>query len=62
MFLQWIDSVYQLLVQFPRAFEFSSRFLLALIDHTFACRYGTFLYNSQQERQVSTIEGFAPGI
>lgn len=52
VFLQWIDCVWQLLVQFPSAFEFNERYLMLVIDHLYSCRFGTFLYDSERERVV----------
>ncbi|TDH68825.1 hypothetical protein CCR75_006665 [Bremia lactucae] len=50
IFLQWIDCVWQVMIQFPSSFEFNERFLILILDHLYSCRFGTFLYNSQQER------------
>ncbi|CAI5728388.1 unnamed protein product [Hyaloperonospora brassicae] len=50
IFLQWIDCVWQVLVQFPSAFEFNERYLILILDHLYSCRFGTFLYNSERER------------
>ncbi|CAI5734541.1 unnamed protein product [Peronospora farinosa] len=50
VFLQWIDCVWQVLVQFPSAFEFNERYLMLILDHLYSCRFGTFLYNSERER------------
>ncbi|KAG3012598.1 hypothetical protein PC121_g15011 [Phytophthora cactorum] len=50
VFLQWIECVWQVLAQFPSAFEFNERYLILILDHLYSCRFGTFLYNSQRER------------
>ncbi|ETL89758.1 hypothetical protein L917_11344, partial [Phytophthora nicotianae] len=50
VFLQWIDCVWQVMTQFPSAFEFNERYLILILDHLYSCRFGTFLYNSQRER------------
>eukprot|EP00996_Jenningsia_fusiforme_P001473 NODE_2353_length_1222_cov_49.555840_g2147_i0.p1 GENE.NODE_2353_length_1222_cov_49.555840_g2147_i0~~NODE_2353_length_1222_cov_49.555840_g2147_i0.p1 ORF type:complete len:379 (+),score=69.65 NODE_2353_length_1222_cov_49.555840_g2147_i0:91-1137(+) len=50
IFVQWIDAVYQILRQFPTAFEFTSRVLLLLIDAVHGGRYGTFLGNNCSTR------------
>lgn len=50
VFLQWIDCVWQVLVQSPSAFEFNERYLILILDHLYSCRFGTFLYDSQRER------------
>ncbi|MCO5597459.1 hypothetical protein L7F22_051537 [Adiantum nelumboides] len=50
IFLQWVDCVSQLLRLYPRAFEFSSAFLVEILDCVFSCRFGNFLCNSEKER------------
>lgn len=50
IFHQFLDSVFQVLVQFPHSFEFNERLLKRLLYHTYSCQYGTFLYNSELER------------
>lgn len=37
-------------LQFPSAFEFNELFLITILDHLYSCLFGTFLYNSEQER------------
>uniref|UniRef100_A0A667XIF4 Myotubularin related protein 1a n=1 Tax=Myripristis murdjan TaxID=586833 RepID=A0A667XIF4_9TELE len=49
-FLQFIDCVWQMTRQFPAAFEFNELFLITVLDHLYSCLFGTFLYNSEQER------------
>jgi hypothetical protein len=56
IFLQFIDCVHQLLVQYPMAFEFNDKFLLAILYHLYSCRYGTFLLNSEKERVEYNIK------
>ncbi|XP_057669078.1 myotubularin-related protein 3 isoform X1 [Diorhabda carinulata] len=50
VFLQWLDCVHQLLIQFPCAFEFSQIFLVKLVNHVYSNLFGTFLCNTQRER------------
>ena len=50
VFLQFLDVVYQLLVQFPSAFEFNEQLLLFIADHTNSCLFGNFLGNSEKQR------------
>lgn len=50
VFLQWLDCVHQLLLQFPCAFEFSQTYLVKLVQHTYSNLFGTFLCNTKQER------------
>lgn len=51
IFHQFLDTVYQLLRQYPHAFEFNERFLLRLLYQTYAGQYGEFLFNSEKERR-----------
>lgn len=50
VFLQWLDVVWQLMRQFPNAFEFTEKLLLFLADALFSCQFGTFLGNCESER------------
>jgi len=54
-FLQWIECIYQLLRQFPHAFEFNEHFLAAIIDAVYTSRFGTFLYNSERSRVSANL-------
>ncbi|XP_031415476.1 myotubularin-related protein 7b isoform X2 [Clupea harengus] len=48
---QFLECVWQLMEQFPCAFEFNERFLLQLHMHVHSCQYGNFLGNCQKERR-----------
>lgn len=50
VFLQWLDCVYQVVRQYPAAFEFNEHFLLKLCLHSYSCLFGTFLCDSFEER------------
>ena len=50
VFIQWLDCVHQLLVQYPTSFEFNHALLLKLAHHVYTCKYGTFLCNCARER------------
>merc|ERR1740117_119039 len=50
IFLQWCDAVYQLTIQFPRHFQFNSCLLATLMSHVYSCRFGTFLFDCENER------------
>uniref|UniRef100_A0A6B2L1C5 Myotubularin phosphatase domain-containing protein n=1 Tax=Arcella intermedia TaxID=1963864 RepID=A0A6B2L1C5_9EUKA len=54
-FLSWMDATYQLLVQNPCAFEFNHNFLIYLMDELFSCRFGTFIYDSDYERNEHNL-------
>uniref|UniRef100_A0A6I8SSM3 phosphatidylinositol-3,5-bisphosphate 3-phosphatase n=1 Tax=Xenopus tropicalis TaxID=8364 RepID=A0A6I8SSM3_XENTR len=55
VFLQWLDCIHQLLLQFPCHFEFNHAFLVKLVQHTYSCLYGTFLANNLCEREMRNI-------
>ncbi|AMD20417.1 HDL327Wp [Eremothecium sinecaudum] len=50
IFQQFLDCVYQLLLQNPGQFEFNERFLRRLVYHLYSCQYGTFIFNNEQDR------------
>uniref|UniRef100_A0A2I3HII8 Myotubularin phosphatase domain-containing protein n=1 Tax=Nomascus leucogenys TaxID=61853 RepID=A0A2I3HII8_NOMLE len=50
VFLQFIDSVWQMTRQFPTTFKFNEYFLITILDHLHRCLFRTFLCNSEQQR------------
>ena len=55
VFLQWLDCVHQLLLQFPCHFEFNLSFVVKLAHHTYSSLFGTFLCNSALERKEHRV-------
>lgn len=55
IFLQMLDSVWQILQQFPTHFEFNERLLLDLSKEIYTGKFGTFLCNSDAEREELDI-------
>lgn len=55
MFLQWLDCVHQLWVQFPHAFEYDERVLRFVMQAVLSCRFGTFLFDSERERAAADV-------
>lgn len=55
VFHQFLDCVYQIMVQFSTRFEYTQRFLRRLLYHVYACQYGTFLFNSENERVMAGV-------
>ncbi|KAG7386958.1 hypothetical protein PHYPSEUDO_014942 [Phytophthora pseudosyringae] len=53
VFLQFVDAVWQLMRQFPCSFEFSERYLIALLDEVYSKRSGTFLHDCEEARMRS---------
>lgn len=62
IFLQFLDCVYQLICQFPRAFEFNEKLLITLADAYHDGKYGTFLFNSHRERQEARVGNVCPSV
>jgi myotubularin-related protein 1/2 len=62
IFFHFLDAVWQLMRQFPLAFEFNEAFLLSLLDHVFSCRYGTFLFNNEKERVACNLRSRTPSL
>ena len=56
VFHQFLDATYQMLFQHPTRFEFNERFLRRLLYHLYSCQYGTFLYDSEQQRVESAVK------
>uniref|UniRef100_A0A7N6BZ09 phosphatidylinositol-3,5-bisphosphate 3-phosphatase n=1 Tax=Anabas testudineus TaxID=64144 RepID=A0A7N6BZ09_ANATE len=56
LFVQFIDCVWQMTQQFPAAFEFNELFLITVLDHLYSCLFGTFLYNSEEERTAKKVQ------
>ncbi|KAJ8298540.1 hypothetical protein KUTeg_025071 [Tegillarca granosa] len=50
VFTQFIETVWQIMVQFPCAFQFNERFLITIHDHAFSCQFGTFIGNCEKDR------------
>lgn len=55
IFLQWLDAVWQIWRQLPHAFEFNDRLLVALAEHCYSGRFGTFLYDCERERSLAKV-------
>ena len=56
IFLQWLDCVHQLLLQFPCSFEFNLSYLVKLAQHINSNLFGTFLCNSLNQRRQHRIK------
>ncbi|XP_041076885.1 myotubularin-related protein 8-like [Polyodon spathula] len=51
VFTQFVECLWQLMEQFPCAFQFNDRFLLEVHDHVYSCQFGNFIGNCQKERE-----------
>ena len=49
-FFYFSDSVWQIMRQFPSAFEYNESALITIADEAYTCRFGTFLDNNEKER------------
>ncbi|CCE64795.1 hypothetical protein TPHA_0I02940 [Tetrapisispora phaffii CBS 4417] len=55
VFQQFLDCVYQLIIQNPNKFEFNERFIRRLVYHLYSCQYGSFLSNNQHDMKANDI-------
>uniref|UniRef100_A0A671USQ6 Myotubularin related protein 7b n=1 Tax=Sparus aurata TaxID=8175 RepID=A0A671USQ6_SPAAU len=55
---QFLECVWQLSEQFPCAFEFNERFLIAIHTHVYSCHFGNFLGNCQKEHTLDGLKRF----
>ena len=51
IFTQFLECVWQVMIQFPTAFQFNEQFLVTLHDHVYSNQFGTFLGNCEKERR-----------
>eukprot|EP01031_Cornospumella_fuschlensis_P031282 gene31282-37809_t len=52
IFLQFLDCLYQVHRQCCHLFEFNSRYILAIADHIYSCRFSTFLFSCDKDRAL----------
>ena len=52
IFIQWLDSVYQLMSQNYSKFEFNFNLLSYIASEVYCGKYGTFLFNNEKEREA----------
>ncbi|RYG66887.1 hypothetical protein EON64_08685 [archaeon] len=50
IFLQFLDCLFQVHKQCSHMFEFNSRYILAIADHIYSCRFSTFLFSCDKDR------------
>ena len=49
IFIQFLHAIYQIMMQYPTAFEFQQNLLIFLSEEIYSNKYGTFLFNSVKE-------------
>ncbi|XP_035447873.1 myotubularin-related protein 4 isoform X1 [Spodoptera frugiperda] len=62
IFLQWLDVVHQMMLQFPCSFEFNEAYLIKLGTHVHSCMFGTFLCNTGLERIECRAQDLTPHV
>lgn len=50
VFILWLECIYQIMQQYPTAFEFNETLLLAINDHVYSGKFGTFLFDCEAKR------------
>lgn len=60
VFHQFLDCIWQLMRQNPSRFEYNEKWLLDIFDGVYECKYGTFLFNSEGERNGLSEVGMKP--
>ena len=52
---QFLECIFQLMDQFPTAFEYTDQMLIEIADNLWSCRFGTFLLNCEREREQQGV-------
>ncbi|CAH0520007.1 unnamed protein product [Peronospora belbahrii] len=50
VFLLWLDCVWQFIRQYPTECEFNESLLLTLADHVYSCKFSTFMFDCERQR------------
>eukprot|EP00299_Pterocystis_sp_00344_P007199 c2218_g1_i2.p2 GENE.c2218_g1_i2~~c2218_g1_i2.p2 ORF type:complete len:193 (-),score=39.24 c2218_g1_i2:29-607(-) len=58
IFLQFIDCVWQLMMQNPTQFQFNDHLLVYLLDALYSCQFSDFLAENDQERVKKGLRHF----
>eukprot|EP00462_Mataza_sp_D1_P005870 CAMPEP_0175121258 /NCGR_PEP_ID=MMETSP0087-20121206/1070_1 /TAXON_ID=136419 /ORGANISM="Unknown Unknown, Strain D1" /LENGTH=1057 /DNA_ID=CAMNT_0016402783 /DNA_START=17 /DNA_END=3190 /DNA_ORIENTATION=+ len=56
IFVQFLDCVWQLLMQNRSAFEFNEKFLAYICVHLYSNQFGNFLHNSERDRERAQVK------
>lgn len=49
IFIQFLHTIYQIMAQYPNAFEFRENMLIFLSEEIYSNKFGTFLFNCEKE-------------
>uniref|UniRef100_A0A7M5X7A4 Phosphatidylinositol-3-phosphatase n=1 Tax=Clytia hemisphaerica TaxID=252671 RepID=A0A7M5X7A4_9CNID len=55
VFLQFLDCICQILMQFPNAFEFNNKYLVRIAEHLNSGWFGNFFFNTQKDLEQENI-------
>eukprot|EP01091_Cochliopodium_minus_P021582 TRINITY_DN996_c0_g2_i1.p1 TRINITY_DN996_c0_g2~~TRINITY_DN996_c0_g2_i1.p1 ORF type:complete len:911 (+),score=230.29 TRINITY_DN996_c0_g2_i1:245-2977(+) len=55
IFLQFLECIWQLLNVYPSHFEFNKKLLNFITEELFSCKFGTFLFNCEQQRSSENV-------
>lgn len=56
IFIQFLHAVYQIMVQYPNAFEFEQNLLVYLSEEIYSNKFGTFLFNCEREMEENNAK------
>lgn len=56
IFIQFLDCVYQVMLQFPKHFQFNVEYLTRIATHCNSGWFGTFMYDCERKRKESAIK------
>uniref|UniRef100_A0AC34R1T4 Phosphatidylinositol-3,5-bisphosphate 3-phosphatase n=1 Tax=Panagrolaimus sp. JU765 TaxID=591449 RepID=A0AC34R1T4_9BILA len=56
IFVQWVDCIWQYICEYPTAFQFNIKLLTTILEEVYSCRFGTFLYNNEREREDQDLK------
>jgi myotubularin-related protein 1/2 len=62
IFLQFLDCIYQLIIQFPSEFEFNAEYLLYIAKIYNVNMFGTFMFNNEEERFKNKAKETTPSV
>jgi len=59
IFYQFIHCILLIWMQFPNSFEFNQKFLFFILEQSYSCLFGNFLYNNELESKKIKKETFS---